>query len=596
MGRIKVLPVNPRYPEDTFWSGTGALKMVGKKTSIPPLGLLTAMSMFPQEHFEVMPLADLNARELRDDEIRSADIVATSAMTVQSESLEEIISRVRALGKRVISGGPHSSTYWEKDIGRDGLTSAVGEGEVVAPEIVKDLIAGRKLRQAYLPEQCSTEGLDVDKFLRPDLKHAPIPRWDLINPKDYYSMAVQFSRGCPRECDFCDIVKLFGKNPRAKTPMQMLGEFDALRKIDWKGQVFIVDDNFIGNKLAVRAFLPKAVSWQQNRKYPFVLYTEASMELGDREHRDILNQMAPAGFDQVFVGIESLDADVIAEMGKRQNRNDFGSVYDLQLRRTREMQRAGLEVTSGFIVGYDNDKPTVFQELFKFIQEAGIPVAMAGLLGAPKGTPLYKRLEAQGRLKEQTRGDNTHGLELNFVPKMDEDFLVKGYVQMIDDLFKSKNYYERCRVLNDNRGEVKAKRALDYSALRAVANVLYQNFVRKPDAQFMKHLAKTAVSNPDAVPEVFAQAVKFYHFRNITSDLVRARGYQQHTDTLYEQAVHKIEGLKQEAGHGVQHARELANRTLHDAEVRLKGLTGSARAKAEPFYQGLKDKLHKYLH
>lgn len=587
MSRIKILPVCPEYPRDTFWSGSHALGMIGKKTSIPPLGLLTAMAMLPQEHFEILPVSDLNVRSLTDAEINNSDIVAISAMTVQKKSLDEVIQRTLSLGKKVIQGGPHPSTFWESYISQEGISSVLGEAEVTLPELVRDALSGKSLRKIYKPEECSRDGLKLDKSGRPDLSQTPIPRLDLINLKDYYSMAVQFSRGCPYECEFCDITKLFGRNPRTKGTEQMIQEFNAIYASGWRGQVFIVDDNLIGNKPKIRELMPKIIDWQKERGYPFILYTEASMELGDPQHKELLNQMVLAGFDQVFVGIESLDPDVIKQMGKHQNNAD-------QKKRVQAMQEAGLEVTSGFIVGNDQDKPEVFEQLFNFIQETGIVVPMPGLLGAPPGTHLYERLEKEGRLRTAISGDNTHGLEINFIPKMDEKVLIDGYVGLLEKLFNAKNYYARCEILNSRRGKTYSKRAFDKTGITALKNITYENIFHHPDWQFIKHITKTALTRPSNIPEAVAQAIKLHHFRTITSSLVTARGYQNHVETAYERLEHLASNLKGSVSFRFEEAKKVAEHTLHDAETRYHNLSNSVQAKVKPYLDKLKDRIEKY--
>lgn len=587
MPRIKVLPVCPEYPRDTFWSGSHALGMIGKKTSIPPLGLLTAMAMMSEDKFDILPVSDLNVRPLNDEQIKNADIIAVSAMTVQKKSLDEVIQRTLSLGKKVIQGGPHATTFWEGYTSQDGVSSVLGEAEITLPELVRDLASGKSLRKVYRPEECCLDGLKLDRAGRPDLSQTPIPKWNIIDLKDYYSLAIQFSRGCPYECEFCDITKLFGRNPRTKGTEQMIKEFDAVYSSGWKGQVFLVDDNLIGNKPKIRELVPKIIEWQKERNYPFILYTEASMELGDPQHKELLDQMVLAGFDQVFVGIESLDPDVIKQMGKHQNNAD-------QKKRVEAMQRAGLEVTSGFIVGNDQDKPEVFDQLFNFIQETGIVVPMPGLLGAPPGTHLYERLEKEGRLREAISGDNTHGLEMNFIPKMDEKVLIDGYVHLLERLFDAKNYYARCEILNSRRGKTYSNRTFDETGVTALKNIAYENLIHHPDWQFMKHITKTVFIRPRTLPEAIAQAIKLHHFRTITSSLVTARGYQNHVQTAYEKLEHLASNLKENVSNRFEEARKAAEHTLKDAEERYHSLSNTVQAKVKPYLDKLKDRISKY--
>jgi radical SAM superfamily enzyme YgiQ (UPF0313 family) len=586
MGRIKILPVYPEYPKDTFWSYSHTVKLMGRKASMPPLGLITAMAMFPQDIFDVMPVADMNTRILSDDEIRRADLVMTSSMVVQGESLEKLIARTHSLGKKVVSGGPHPTAFADK-IGADHLI--VGEGEIAIPEFVRDIRGGRNLRKRYIPGECSREGISFAPNGFPLLDKTPLPRWDLINMNDYYSMAIQFSRGCPWVCDFCDIPELNGKIPRTKSPNQMVRELDALRANGWeKGAVFVVDDNFIGNKRDVRKVLPEMEKWQMRRGFPYAFYTEASMDLALPENKDILEGLVNAGYNMVFLGIESPDPIVLGAMGKRNNRGNLSE-------KVRTILNHGLEVTGGFIVGNDNDRPDIFDKMYDFIQDAGIVTPMPGILTAMRGTPLYNRMKAEGRLRAESGGNNTHDLKPNFVPKMNEDNLVDGYVSLLQRLFDPKNYYERCRTAQESLGPNKTGHVVDSKALTAVAKLVAHNFVRG-DWEFFKYIGDTVVNRPGRINQAFADGIRFHHLHKITDDIAKTRRYQLHTQTLYEQVTRRIGELKEGAGHSVSHARELATRALRDAEERLHGMSKSVRAKAQPYYEGLREKLRKYIH
>ena len=318
-------------------------------------------------------------------------------------SAAQIISRCRLQGKRVVCGGPLFTSSPEAFDEADHLV--LNEAEVTLPLFLKDLQAGSP-QHVYRTEE------------KPDISLTPAPRWDLINMKYYASMSVQYSRGCPFDCEFCDIVNLNGRKPRVKSSAQMIRELQILYDMGWRGRVFFVDDNFIGNRTKVKAFLKDLSPWQESRGFPFSLYTEASVNLAQDE--ELMHLMTDAGFDSVFLGLESPEEECLAECGKHQNRS-----LDL-VEAVKTIQRNGMEVMGGFIIGFDNDPPNIFERQIKFIQNSGVVKAMIGLLNAPPGTRLYHRLKEEGRLLEQGTGDNCDG-SMNFVPKMDAQIL-KGRI------------------------------------------------------------------------------------------------------------------------------------------------------------------------
>ncbi len=522
---MRILPVYPEFPP-SFWSFRYAVRMLGKKASMPPLGLITVAAMIPEDRFDVQRIVDLNTEKLTDRQLQDTDMVFASAMLVQKDSLDEIIDRAHFFGKRVAVGGPFPTSYSDQ-VKADHLI--LGEAEVTLPAFLEDLLNGNA-RRVYDTESVISRisGIELTRELRPMLDSTPIPRWDLIDINNYPSLAIQYSRGCPFDCEFCDITHLYGRIPRTKSPAQMEREFDAVYKRGWRGALFIVDDNFIGNKKNVRELLPVTTRWQRKHNFPFSFYTEASTDLALPNNRDILEGMVEAGFNQVFLGIESIDPEVLKDMNKRQNLKQ--SPYD----QVRIIQEAGLEVTGGFIVGSDKDKPDVFDKLFDFIQKTGIVIPMPGLLGALKGTKLYNRLEEEGRLRGTGSGNNTHALEFNFDPKLDEKFLLKGYTELLRKLFDSKNYYDRCRVLYSRFGKHKAQKRVNASGIRAFFNAMYENLIARPDREFVKYAHETLVKNPRQFPEVIASAVKLHHFKTITDATISLSNYRTKVDELYD--------------------------------------------------------------
>jgi len=348
----------------------------------------------------------------------------------------------------------------------------------------------------------------------PDMDKTPIPLWELVNMKKYVSMNLQYSRGCPFKCEFCDITVLFGHKVRTKSKDQILAELEILYSQGWRGGVFIVDDNFIGNKGKLkRDVLPAIIDWMEERKHPFVFSTEASINLSDDE--ELMQLMVQAGFNKVFVGIETPDEESLAECDKVQNKN-----RDL-VACVKKIQRFGFEVTGGFIVGFDSDRPSIFERQVEFIQKSGIVTAMVGLLNAPRGTKLYKRLVKEGRLLKNSSGDNTD-FSINFIPKMDHEMLVKGYENIINRIYSPKPYYERVRqFLREYRPFQKKAfrfhfRYLHFRYLGAFfKSVLFLGIIGKERFHYWKLLFWTMFRRPPLFPLALTFAVYGSHFRKI---------------------------------------------------------------------------------
>ena len=416
---MKILLVYPQYP-DTFWSFKHALKFVSKKAAFPPLGLLTVAAMLPGNWEK--KLVDMNVTRLKDSDIKWADYVFISAMVVQKKSVKEVVGHCKYLGAKIVAGGPLFTTEFEEFSGIDHFV--LGEAEVTLHPFLEDLEKGHA-QHIYTSSE------------RPDISTTPIPLWSLVDMKHYSSMNLQYSRGCPYDCEFCDIIILNGHTPRTKSKEQLISELDSLYEHGWRGSLFIVDDNFIGNKKKLKAsILPALIKWREGKKYPFALNTEGSINLADDE--DLMRLMVAAGFNVVFIGIETPNAESLVECTKHQNQN-----RDL-VTSVKRLQQFGLEVQGGFIVGFDSDPESIFQAQIDFIQRSGIVTAMVGLLNAPTGTRLYQRLKAEGRLLSSFTGNNTD-FSLNFIPKMNYDKLLLGYKHILDTIYSPKEYYERIR-------------------------------------------------------------------------------------------------------------------------------------------------------
>jgi len=414
---MNILLVYPIYP-DSFWSFKHALKFVSKKAGFPPLGLLTVASLLPADWNK--KLIDLNTASLKDKDIQWADYVFISAMSVQSQSANEIIERCHKLNTKIVAGGPLFTASFEHYNNIDHLI--LNEAEITLPQFLNDLSKG-KPKHIYTTDEWA------------DVTTTPLPIWNLISMNKYSSMNLQYSRGCPYDCDFCDITVLYGRKPRTKTRAQVISELDQLFFSGWVGPVFFVDDNFIGNKVKLKKeILPAIIEWMEEHKHPFRLNTEASINLADDE--EMMQLMVKAGFEAVFIGIESPNEESLVECNKIQNRN-----RDL-ISSIRKIQQAGLEVQGGFIIGFDKDPPSIFEELTTFIQESGIVTAMVGLLNAPKGTKLHKRLQNEGRILNDFTGSNTD-FSINFTPRMNLEVLMDGYKKILNTIYNPKYFYAR---------------------------------------------------------------------------------------------------------------------------------------------------------
>lgn len=489
---MKILLVYPRYP-DTFWSFRHALKFLSKKATFPPLGLLTVAAMLPSEWEK--RVVDLNVNPLSDENIKWADYVFISAMVVQKDSAKGVIDRCKSLNIRVVAGGPLFTTGYEEFSGVDHFV--LGEAEVTLPQFLADLANG-----------CPKHIYSSDE--RPDINNTPIPLWSLLNMKNYSAMSLQYSRGCPFDCDFCDIIVLNGHTPRTKGSQQMVNELEALYSHGWRGSLFIVDDNFIGNKKKLKdETLPAMIEWSKKKKYPFTFFTEASINLADDD--ELMEQMTEAGFNRVFIGIETPDEDSLLECNKLQNRNrDLAAAV-------KKIQNQGLEVQGGFILGFDSDPGSIFRKQINFIQKTGIVTAMVGLLNAPNGTKLYQRLKKENRLLKNFSGDNTD-FSLNFIPKMKYEALVTGYKYVLDTIYSPRYYYERVVAFLK---EFKPRKTAGISQLRFshiksfVKSIWFLGFWNKGRRYFWRLLFSTLLKRPRHFALSIGLSVSGFHFRKV---------------------------------------------------------------------------------
>jgi radical SAM superfamily enzyme YgiQ (UPF0313 family) len=489
---MKVLLVYPEFP-DTYWSFRRALQFYNKRAVLPPLGLLTIAAMLPRSWER--RLADLNVRPLKDSEIKWADMVFVSAMLIQKDSLRRVVQRCKAFGKRIVVGGPYVTTLEEQLTGVDHIF--LGEAETTLPEFLRDLECG-ETKSVYAGE-------------RPSLALTPPAEYRLADLRRYFAMPVQYSRGCPFQCEFCDIIEIYGRVPRTKTNEQVLAELDELLRLGWRGRVFIVDDNFIGNKKNVKRLLPELAEWSERNGHPFAFLTEASVNLADDD--ELLLGMQRAGFRSVFLGIETPIEESLKETQKHQNtRNDLlGSVH--------KIQSAGMDVMAGFIVGFDNDPEDVFERQINFITESAIPLAMVGILQALPGTQLWRRLEREGRLLAEGTGNVFSECALTFIPKMDSERLIEGYQSIIRTIYSPGEYYQRVldclsRVVHRLPEPRKHDLLLDLTALTRV--LLTLGVRDEARGEFWKFFRKALTDHRGRFELAMRLAVMGYHLRKLT--------------------------------------------------------------------------------
>ncbi len=485
---MNILLVYPEFPE-TFWGFKHALKFIHKRAHTPPLGLLTVAALLPDE-FETR-LVDLNVQRLRRRDLAWADYVFISAMHVQQQSVRQIISRCVA-GVKIVAGGPLFTH--EHDQFDDVDHFVLNEAEIVLPEFLADLKRG-----------CAKRIYRAEGFSQ--LKQSPRPRFELAAMKRYASMSVQYSRGCPFDCEFCDVTALFGRGTRVKTVQQIIDELDGVKRLGWRGPVFFVDDNLIGNRKHLKhQLLPALIEWQR-RSGPMPFYSQVSINLADDPQ--LIDLMASAGFDTVFIGIETPDPDLLAACHKVQNANR-DLLSDIQ-----RIQAAGIQVQGGFIVGFDHESPSVFQRQIDFIQTSGVVTAMVGVLQALTGTRLYERLKDEARLTAQATGDNVANTT-NFITTMDAETLGRGYAYVLRSLYEPKAYYQRLRVFLRQYELPKVRVRMNWRHVRAfMRSVVQLGILGRERLQYWRLLAWTIFNRPRLFSVAVTLAIMGYHHRRV---------------------------------------------------------------------------------
>ena len=475
---MNVLLVQPLAPK-TYWGFQYAVGIIGKGAPHPPLGLATLAALLPAQWD--LRVLDLNVEPLRDSDLRWADVALITGMLVHKDSMHEVIARARSMGVRTVVGGPGASTRPEEFSDADHVFTGEAEGRL------ETLVAA--LEQGEGPHRLSPPG-----EAKPDMGLARVPRFDLLNRSRYTSMSVQYSRGCPFQCEFCDIIELYGRNPRTKSPGQMLDELEALRALGWRGSIFVVDDNFIGNRREAAKLLPEVARWQEQHQRPFELYTEASVDLASLPA--LVESMVAAGFTTVFLGIETPSAESL------------------------KLTRAGLEVYAGFIVGFDTDGEHIFDAQREFISSLPIGAAMIGLLTALPNTALWRRLEKEGRLRSDATGDQFG--RPNFEPTLDERMLLEGYRDLLASVYEPAAFYARCEMLVSEIGPGRS-RALSLSDVKTFLRILLGLGVRSPRRRHFWRLLYRALRRPQALSKAMSIAVQGEHLIRYTREDVLPR-------------------------------------------------------------------------
>jgi len=486
---MRILFVYPQYPE-TFWSFKYSLRYIFKKALMPPLGILTIAPMMDDKEYE-KKLVDMNITKLKDKDILWADYIFISAMITQKESVKKVVERCKKLNKKIVAGGPLFTSLYNEFPDIDHFV--LGEGEVTLPLFLEDLKNGNP-KKVYSSD------------IKPDIKENPVPQWNLIDFKKYSKMPIQYSRGCPFDCEFCDIVNLNGRIPRTKNPDQFIKELDSLADLGYDGTIFIVDDNFIGNKTKVKELLKELIKWRTSSKFKPTFMTEVSLNIADDD--ELLDLMRSAGFDAVFIGLETPSAEGLKECGKFQNANRdlVGAV--------KKIHSYGMEVTAGFIVGFDSDDVSIFKRQIEFIQKTGVVVAMIGLLQALPGTKLYERLKKENRLIQGSSGNNTD-FSLNFMPKIDKDVLINGYKNIISSVYSSQKYYERVLTFLKDYKHYNGNAFSTRYIVALFRSMIEQGLFQKGRRYYWKLFFISLFKYPKSFPKAISLAIYYAHFRKI---------------------------------------------------------------------------------
>jgi radical SAM superfamily enzyme YgiQ (UPF0313 family) len=545
------LLISPENPI-TFWSFDEALKMVGKKNAFPPLGLLTIAAMLPRDY--ELRILDLNLQTLKDSDLEWADLAITSSMIIHWHSLEEVIQKCNSARVPVLNGGPLPTQYYDEIEGK-GIFY-LGEAENGFLDIVEQMVKD--------PDQKGRQYVDRRKEFR-DLALTPLPRWDLIDLENYSNMVLQMTRGCPESCTFCNIPSLYGKTTRIKSRNRVSQELDALYEAGWRGAVMAVDDNFVGNADEIRKTLEEEViPWQEAHGYPYQLHTQASIRVSDDQA--LLEAMWRAGFDKVFAGIESPVKESLKFMGARKNLQGNTSLLD----KVRKLQKTGFEVQAGFIIGLDTDPDDIAERMIAFIQKAGIPVAMVGILGVLRDTPDYKRFSRAGRLVEGAKYKGDSGIfsrQLSYVPLIDPDELIDRHRQVVEELNSPKSFFQRCLTFFENRSrEPLGSMPIGWPEVRALLLSFWKQGLSGTYRQeYWKFLLKTVTRHPRSLPDAVRLAVQGHHLITTTQQALHV----DEVKTFFEEAIVQLEKFAEGSREALIQIENFTSRQLHALQDRF---------------------------
>jgi radical SAM superfamily enzyme YgiQ (UPF0313 family) len=499
-----VFPWFPTY----FWDFRESMKLLNLKAFVPPLGLATVAAMMPVERFDILAIVDLNIEPLTDDAIRSADVIMVTAIVTQEHSLREIIARAKSFGKTVVVGGVYATTLPENVLAMGADHLVLDEAEITLAPFIEDFLANKAEKVYDRNSVRSRITIPLTKEGKPFLTNTPVPLFKLLKLQEYWIMSLQYTRGCPFNCEFCSISSLLGHEMRMKTPDQMIAELNTLLQLGYVGSVFFVDDNFIGNPAELRKFLPKLIAWQEENGYPFAFSTHATINLANQSMNDILENMVKAGFFQILVGIESTNPKVLSKMNKGQNIDTLSLDEKILI-----LQKAGIEVNCSFIFGNDDDTESVFDDLYEFTQKNGIVIPQISPLGINPGTRLYERLNSENRLLP--RSDNAEKSHFNFQTKLDMKFFIEGEINLLKKLFSPKSYYKRCIEILRRLGKYPKIKGGNGTWSQAVNKVLFRNIIQRPSLEFVKFVLTIKRISPESLSGAYSYAIKYEHLKKI---------------------------------------------------------------------------------
>jgi len=520
---MRVLLLYPQFPK-TFWSFEKILELIDRKVLLPPLGLITVAAILPQQW--EFKLVDHNVREVTEAEWQWADLVILSAMIVQKQDLLAQIQEAKRRGKRVAVGGPYPTSVPEESLNAGADYLILDEGEITLPLFVEAI------------ERGETQGIFRADGEKPDVTETPVPRFDLLQLDAYDSMSVQFSRGCPFQCEFCDIIVLYGRKPRTKTPEQLLAELDRLYELGWRRAIFMVDDNFIGNKRNVKLLLKELKVWMAEHQYPFSFNTEASVDLA--QDPELIELMLECNFNAVFLGIETPDADSL-ELTKKFQNTRSSLAESVQI-----INRQGLRIMAGFIIGFDGEKTGAGDRIIEFVEQTAIPTAVFGILQALPHTALWYRLEKEGRLVNTSMDGNQMAL-MNFTPTRPVEEIAREYVHAFCTLYEPGRFLDRTYRHFLHMTPPRCKPPGQFPSLvelKALAIVVWrQGFKRNTRWKFWRNLFSMIKHNPgvwDHYLTVCAHAEHFIEYRQIVRDQIETQLAEFQAEETKRQKVEAI--------------------------------------------------------